>query len=76
MGQHGFARDNDFTVVNQTATQATFELTDSRATREMYPYAFRLRLIYTLTDHELTVNYNVHNQLIKSCYFLLWAPSI
>ncbi|KZU82064.1 LacX protein plasmid [Lactiplantibacillus plantarum] len=37
MGQHGFARDNDFTVVNQTATQATFELTDSRATREMYP---------------------------------------
>lgn len=69
MGQHGFARDNDFTVVNQTATQATFELTDSRATREMYPYAFRLRLIYTLTDHELTVNYNVHNPANQELLF-------
>ncbi|WP_047999741.1 aldose 1-epimerase family protein [Lactiplantibacillus herbarum] len=69
MGQHGFARDNEFTVVEQTATQATLELTDSAATREMYPYAFQLRLIYTLTDHELTVGYQVHNPANQELLF-------
>ncbi|EIW13815.1 galactose mutarotase [Lactiplantibacillus plantarum EGD-AQ4] len=69
MGQHGFARDNDFTVVNQTETTATLELTDTSATRDMYPYAFRLRLIYTLKDHELTVNYNVHNPANQDLLF-------
>lgn len=61
MGQHGFARDHDFRVISQTATEATLELTDSSETRAIYPFAFRLRLIYTLVDHELTVTYDVHN---------------
>ena len=61
MGQHGFARDNDFTVVEHSATKAVLEFTDSSATREVYPFAFRLRLIYELTDHELKVGYEVHN---------------
>lgn len=69
MGQHGFARDHDFTVVKQTTTSATLELTDTAATREVYPYAFRLRLIYTLTDHELTVAYDVHNPANQELLF-------
>ncbi|MDQ7937413.1 aldose 1-epimerase family protein [Lactiplantibacillus sp. WILCCON 0030] len=61
MGQHGFARDHDFRVVSQTATTATLELADSSETRTIYPFAFRLRLIYTLSGHDLTVGYEVHN---------------
>lgn len=69
MGQHGFARDNDFTVVSQTSTSATLELTDNATTRAMYPFAFRLRLIYTLKDHELTVAYDVHNPANQDLLF-------
>lgn len=69
MGQHGFARDNDFTVVAQTSTSATLELTDNATTRAMYPFAFRLRLIYTLKDHELTVAYDVHNPANQDLLF-------
>lgn len=69
MGQHGFARDNDFTVVAHTATSATLELTDSAETRKMFPFAFRLRLIYTLNDHELTVGYEVHNPANQELLF-------
>ncbi|ETY74207.1 aldose 1-epimerase family protein [Lactiplantibacillus fabifermentans] len=61
MGQHGFARDNDFSVVEHSETKAVLEFTDSSATREVYPFAFRLRLIYELADHELKVGYEVHN---------------
>lgn len=61
MGQHGFARDHDFRLVAETATSATLELTDSSETRAIYPFAFRLRLHYTLTGQELTVGYEVHN---------------
>ncbi|VDG30785.1 galactose mutarotase [Lactobacillus sp.] [Lactiplantibacillus mudanjiangensis] len=69
MGQHGFARDHDFRVVKQTATSATLELTDSAETRKVYPFAFRLRLIYTLTDHELTIGYDVHNPANQDLLF-------
>ncbi|AVK63059.1 galactose mutarotase [Lactobacillus sp. CBA3606] len=69
MGQHGFARDQTFRVVSQTPTQAVLELTDSQATRAMYPFAFRLRLHYTLTDHELTVGYDVHNPANQELLF-------
>jgi len=69
MGQHGFARDHDFRVVSQTDTTATLELTDSAETRKIYPFAFRLRLHYTLTDHELTVGYDVHNPANQDLYF-------
>ncbi|AVK60410.1 galactose mutarotase [Lactobacillus sp. CBA3605] len=69
MGQHGFARDQKFRVVSQTSTQAVLELTDSQATRAMYPFAFRLRLHYTLTDHELTVGYDVHNPANQELLF-------
>ncbi|MFC6295946.1 aldose 1-epimerase family protein [Lactiplantibacillus daoliensis] len=61
LGQHGFARDHVFRLVSQTATTATLELADSSETRAIYPFAFRLRLIYTLVGQELTVGYEVHN---------------
>ncbi|MFB9769482.1 aldose 1-epimerase family protein [Lactiplantibacillus modestisalitolerans] len=69
MGQHGFARDHVFTVVSQTATSAVLELTDSSETRQRYPYAFRLRLHYTLTEHQLTVGYDVHNPANQDLLF-------
>lgn len=62
MSQHGFARDQNFTVVDQSEDLVTFRLTASPLTREQYPFNFVLDIQYTLSDHQLSVNYRVTNQ--------------
>ncbi|MGB3589181.1 MAG: aldose 1-epimerase family protein [Tunicatimonas sp.] len=62
MGQHGFARDQNFSVINQSDTEITFGLTASPETQKMYPFNFVLDIRYTLQDNELTVAYQVTNQ--------------
>jgi len=61
MGQHGFARDRDFTVVESTKTSATFELTDDAQTRAMFPFAFKLVIHYLLDNNMIRVAYTVTN---------------
>lgn len=73
MGRHGFARDMDFTVENQTASHVDLVLTDSDATHEMYPFAFKLTLSYTLADHDLTVGYKVENPSDDKMLFSIGA---
>jgi galactose mutarotase-like enzyme len=62
MKQHGFARDQDFSVVDQTKTQITFGLTASPTTQEQYPFNFVLDIRYTLRGRELEVAYTVINR--------------
>ncbi|MBE6468517.1 MAG: aldose 1-epimerase family protein [Coriobacteriaceae bacterium] len=49
--KHGFARDFEHAVkeVSPSGDAVTFELADTSATRELYPYAFNLRMTYALT---------------------------
>jgi galactose mutarotase-like enzyme len=61
MKKHGFARGSVFDVVATSDTSATFALTDTAATRESYPFAFRLELTYTLHSAMLTVEAAVIN---------------
>lgn len=58
LGQHGFARDRDFTVVEQTTTSLAVQLRDDDETRAWFPYAFSLLLRYELTDR-LRVGYTL-----------------
>ena len=44
MGQHGFARDMDFTLVYQTDDELRYELVSSDETIKKYPYPFRLEI--------------------------------
>src|SRR5207249_1994389 len=48
MPQHGFARRSKWSILEQTATSITMELTDNEATRASYPFAFRFCLTYRL----------------------------
>ncbi|WP_406544619.1 galactose mutarotase, partial [Pseudobutyrivibrio sp.] len=48
MGQHGFARDMDFTLVSQTADELVFTLKDNEETKEKYPFSFILTLSYKI----------------------------
>lgn len=61
MTQHGFARDQEFKVIEQAADQITLGLTASPATTEQYPCNFALDIVYQLTDSQLATTYRVIN---------------
>ena len=62
LSRHGFARDMDFTVTDQTASSITFTLTRNDATCEKYPFQFRFDVIYSIKNYQLQVTYRVVNK--------------
>ena len=69
MGIHGFAAASHFSVAEQGSDCIVLELKDSSATREQYPFAFILRIMYTLQDKTLQVTYRVENRARKTMPF-------
>lgn len=61
MGQHGFARDMDFTLVKQTDSELLYCLTSSEETKQKYPYDFCLKIGYQITDNRIKVTWMVEN---------------
>ena len=59
--QHGFARDRVFTLVEASQDFARFVLTDDEATRVLYPFAFRLDVIFQIKDNGLSITYQISN---------------
>ena len=59
--QHGFARDQEFTVIHQDAASLTFQLMASAATKAEFPFEFELRVRYELRGSVLTVGWHVRN---------------
>jgi galactose mutarotase-like enzyme len=60
--RHGFARDNTFTVKDQTENSVTFSLLHNDDTLRVYPFEFELQLSYILKDNTLHLNYSVINK--------------
>jgi galactose mutarotase-like enzyme len=73
LGGHGFARDNEFEVLDSDADEVIFELKDSKATKAVYPFDFRLRITYKLKGNQLTVKWEVKNQDVKELFFGIGA---
>ncbi|MBX2922706.1 MAG: aldose 1-epimerase family protein [Chitinophagaceae bacterium] len=61
LGRHGFARDMEFSVAEQAAHSIAFLLEDSAGTLLNFPFAFRFKITYTLTEKALSVTYQVNN---------------
>lgn len=59
MGQHGFARDMDFTLVSKTPDQIWFRLDSNELTKEKYPYDFSLEIGYMLSGRSVKVMWKV-----------------
>ncbi|MCI1975048.1 MAG: aldose 1-epimerase family protein [Limosilactobacillus sp.] len=59
--QHGFARDREFKVVDQSSSRVILEQTDSEDTLKVFPFAFQLQVIYELAGDQLNVCYSVTN---------------
>lgn len=73
LGKHGFVRHAPFTVESATDDRAVLLLTSSEETLAVYPFAFELRVIYTLADKSLTVGYEVRNKTNGTMYFSIGA---
>lgn len=73
MGQHGFARDSGFTVVEQSESEVSLRLTDNEQTRAIYPFEFELLVTYKLEQHKLRVAYQVTNDGQQPLLFSIGA---
>ncbi len=73
IGQHGFARDKDFTLESQTNTEIWFRLMESEDTLAVYPFRFVLRIGYRLEKSTLRVMWEVANPMEKELWFSIGA---
>lgn len=71
--RHGFARDQQFDVLQHDAVSATFVLHSQGRFREQYPFDFSLYVSYQLADASLKVTYEVLNPGAATMYFSIGA---
>lgn len=73
MGQHGFARDMEFILAEQSENEVYFKLSSNRQTYEKYPFHFELVVGYRLNGSKLAVVWKVHNCDTEDMYFSIGA---
>lgn len=69
MSQHGFARDMEFMLTEQSGEEIWFCLTDKENTWESYPFAFSLEIGYRLSGRSVKVMWRVFNPSKEEMYF-------
>lgn len=69
MFQHGFARDLEFELHEQTEDSISFLLTDTPQTKKVYPFSFKLYVSYQLGGDGLIVKYRVENPTTEDLFF-------
>ncbi len=69
MSQHGFARDMEFELREQTGDSLRFVLRATEETKERYPFDFELELGYRLCGNDLAVSWKVTNCDDREMYF-------
>lgn len=62
LNRHGFAREMEFDLIEKTEESATFSLISTADTKKLYPFDFELRIIYSLKDNKLNIDYKVFNK--------------
>ena len=71
MGQHGFARDMEFSIFFNDDKKVTYLLKSSEETKKMYPYSFELYISYELKDNKIVVTYEIKNIDDKKMLFCI-----
>lgn len=61
MGQHGFARDMEFEVVEKDENHAVFVLSSNDDTLKKYPFEFKLFITYKLEGDSVKIGWKVEN---------------
>ena len=73
MGQHGFARDMDFELVENDDTSCVFYLSADEDTLEKYPMWFELYIKYELKGTQLLIGWDVVNSADEMLEFSIGA---
>ena len=73
LGQHGFARDMDFTLVEQNDDMLRYRLESCEETLAKYPWPFRLEIAYRLHGNKIDVIWEVSNPGSEDMYFQIGA---
>lgn len=73
MSQHGFARDKEFSIIEQESTMVRFLLEDDEETRAKYPFPFELIIRYELKDRSLIITYEIKNEFNEVLPFSIGA---
>lgn len=73
LGQHGFARDMDFDIVNLSKNEVVLGLASNSETLELYPFRFELLITYTIVESQLSIKYTVKNLDDQTIYFSIGA---
>lgn len=71
--QHGFARDMDFTLISESSDEVRFYLTDTKETRERYPFHFSLEIGYRIVNTQVEIIWIVKNTGNKVMHFQIGA---
>jgi galactose mutarotase-like enzyme len=73
LSQHGFARDLDFKLIQDSSNSCTFELTSNPETLEKFPFEFVFQINYLLLENNLITSYKVINPSNKPLFFSVGA---
>jgi len=69
MGRHGFAREKEFEVTDQSSENIIFSLKSNGETLKQYPFNFLFDIIYRITGNCLQVSFQVTNTGHDVMYF-------
>ncbi|MCE3279072.1 MAG: Aldose 1-epimerase [Bacteroidetes bacterium] len=73
LGQHGFARDKDFSLIERNNNKLVFSLSSDESTLKVYPFHFELLIIYEIRSNCLQITYQVKNKDQKEIFFSIGA---
>ena len=66
---HGFLKAAEFTLVNQEKSSATFLLESTEETLKDYPFEFKFRMMYKLSESSLGIYFIIENHSNKEMLY-------
>lgn len=73
LSQHGFARDQRFSIVKHSDNELVYRLTENEKTLQVYPYSFQFEIGYKVEGNMLLTTYTVHNTDSRKIWFSVGA---
>ena len=73
LNRHGFARENEFEVIQISDTTIQFVFQSNEETLKNYPFHFKLTIEYSIINNQLFCNYSVENLGSEEMYFSIGA---
>jgi galactose mutarotase-like enzyme len=69
LNRHGFARESEFAITEQTADRVKLSLNSNEETLKEFPFSFTFNIIYALLEDTVHVTYEVINRGDDIMYF-------